>query len=66
MTPEEKLASSGITLTNAARLGIIALQPQAVEALGMPRAPALMIPYFGLDGEETGFYRIRYLEPVRN
>lgn len=66
MTPEEKLASSGITPANAARLGIISLQAQAVEALGFPPAPALMIPYFGLDGEETGFYRIRYLESVRN
>ena len=66
MTPEEKLASSGITRANAALLGIMALRPQAVEALGLPPGPALMIPYFGLDGQETGFYRIRYLEPVRN
>lgn len=66
MTPEEKLASSGITPAHAARLGIYAIQAQAVEALGFPAAPALMIPYYDLDGEDTGFYRIRYLEMVRN
>lgn len=66
MTPEEKLASSGITLAQAAQLGIYALQPHAVEALGFPPGHALMIPYYGIEGEATEFYRIRYLEPVRN
>lgn len=60
---EAKLASSGLSATDAKRLGIVVLSASATKKLSptfLPY-PALKLPYTDLRGKATGFYRIRYL-----
>ena len=60
---QQKWRSSGITDDQAKKLGLRHLLPEEVQALDGSFYPvdALKIPYFGLDGKRTKFYRIRYL-----
>ncbi len=39
--------------------------PDELASWGQPQKMAMEIPYFGLDGQPTGFKRVRYLEDVR-
>lgn len=59
----EKLASSGLSQSDAKKLGIIALTATATRKLSATFLPypALKLPYTDLRGRATGFYRIRYL-----
>ena len=68
MTPDEFCQGAGITLEDAARLQIEFLSAEQTAALGVHfyRRPAAKINYFNLRGERTNFYRVRYLEEVRN
>jgi hypothetical protein len=58
--------SSGITDEQAERLGFKPLGPRQTADLspGFHAVHSLQIPYMGFDGRPTGFYRIRYLEPL--
>jgi len=61
----DKLASSGLDLKDAERLGFEAGQ-DATEVDGhfLP-CPAFILPYCTAAGVETGFYRLRYLTDTR-
>lgn len=64
----EKLESSGITAEAALKMGMYEVSNAATEHKWFEAKPALVIPYFGIDGkplkahkEWPEFYRIRYL-----
>lgn len=61
-----KWHSSGLTNPHAKKIGLRALDGAATAKLAANFHPvgALQIPYFNLDGLATGFYRVRYLEPL--
>lgn len=60
---EARLAESGLGPREAERLRVRPLAADQVRRLdpSFKAYPALRIPYFGLDGRPTGFYRLRYL-----
>jgi hypothetical protein len=60
---EAKLQESGLTASDARRLGMESLTPEQTKRLGewAKPYPCLRIPYFTAAGKRTGFYRIRYL-----
>ena len=66
MTYDEFLRSCGVTRSDAARLGWIELSSVQTEALGEPfrRARSVLLEYRDMHGEETGFFRVRYLDLV--
>lgn len=58
----EKLAASGLTLDDADELGIVELAYQDMAQLeSFKPFKSIKIPYFDVDGNDTGFFRIRYL-----
>lgn len=67
---QAKLASSGLGLDDAEALGLAELDQADTAKLGFTEArPALLIPYFGLDGKPLAdwpkapqFFRVRYLD----
>lgn len=63
---EDKLAQSALDMGHAKRLGMEIMDgTTARDKLGVPLAIAgVKIPYFDTDGEETEFWRFRYLEPT--
>ena len=61
----QKLASSGIGPAEAKKLGYTYLTAEETEQLGHRKIPALKIPYYTLQGKQTNFYRIRYLETTK-
>lgn len=71
----EKLASSGLTMDDAVKLGMEVLGPVATSSLHKSFAPkcSLRLNYYGLDGlpltprpKWPDFYRLRYLEDVED
>lgn len=59
----DKLKLSGLTLTDAQLLQMRAYGAEELEAMGHNKARAgFHIPYFTLEGEPSGFHRVRYLE----
>lgn len=68
MTPEEYLTERGLTLDEAAELGISALTAAETAAHGRWAAsvPSIKFRYRDLRRNPTGFYRLRYLEEVRS
>jgi hypothetical protein len=64
-----KLAASGLTAQDAKKIKITPmLTPPAAITWPPQKAPGFALPYYDFDGNPTGFYRYRYLEPqlVRN
>lgn len=59
----KKLASSGITIDDAKQLGMSVDKAVKFDAAFHP-IKALKIPYFNIEGEDSGFFRIRYLEDL--
>lgn len=57
-----KLASSGIDIPTAKKLGYKHLSADATAQLGHKAVQSLLIPYYTLQGKQTKFYRIRYLQ----
>ena len=66
MTPEDQLRTYGLTLEDAEALGIDILSGPTTASYGRNFAPvpSLQFNYRGLSGRPTGFFRVRYLEPV--
>ena len=61
-----KLAESALTADDARALGLVACTAQDAAALDLSKHFAgFKIPYFDLDGEQTEFYRYRYLESTK-
>jgi hypothetical protein len=62
----DKWQASGLTGVQAKKAGIKALSGEEVAKMAPNFHPvgALYLPYFDLEGAGTGFYRIRYLEPL--
>ncbi len=63
---QSKWQSSGLSDGHARRLGFRAISAAEVKRLGarFHEAGALHIPYFDLDGKQTKFFRVRYLEKL--
>lgn len=57
---ENKLLESGLTLADADKLGLVELAYQDMPA-GFKPLHSIKIPYYDINGADTGFYRIRYL-----
>ena len=73
MTPEEKLSQSAITVEDAQRAGIQAVDNARMVYIGFHRVPALVIPYMEPRtrqampyGDGRPFSRVRYLADVHN
>lgn len=62
MSPDEKLASSGISDKQAKELGIASHPSAAKLDKQFQNLSCLQLKYFGVNGEDVGFYRVRYLE----
>lgn len=62
---KQKMASSGLTTATVKKLRYEVLEAKQIAALKMPPCIGFKIPYFGLDGALTDFYRIRYLESTK-
>lgn len=62
---KDKLESSGIDTATAKRLGYKHLTAKETEKLGHRSIQSLKIPYYNIDGIQTEFYRIRYLETTK-
>jgi hypothetical protein len=58
----DKLASSGLTLEDAEVLGMKFLDDCSKIDSQFLKVRGILIPYFGIDGKQTDFYRIRYLD----
>jgi len=61
----QKLKSSGLSLKEAKKLGCQLLTAEQTHKLGHKKVPCFKLPYFDLNGKQTKFYRIRYLEGTR-
>lgn len=63
---EAKWTGSGLTNAQAKCLQLTPLEGGEVAKLSgnFQAVGALKIPYFSLEGKPTGFYRLRYLEPL--
>lgn len=62
----EKLAQSALNGKEAVKLKLKPLVASQVKDLGLPAAAAgFVIPYFTVDGKESDFWRLRYLEETR-
>lgn len=66
---KEKLASSGISVSMAEKMGMYEIPSAKLLDTHLDARPALVMPYFGLDGEKAqahpkwpDFYRARYLD----
>ena len=60
---EKKLNSSGIELHQAITMGM-SVDMASIWHSSFNKIRALRLPYFDLDGKDSGFYRIRYLEDM--
>jgi hypothetical protein len=60
---EQKLKSSGITPSEAEVLGMSVVNAADLDKQFHP-VRALKLPYHDIDGSDSGFYRIRYLEEL--
>lgn len=58
---EAKLASSGLTLADAEKLGMQYVDDCSTLHASFQAVKAFKIPYFNIDGSQTDFYRVRYL-----
>lgn len=63
-TMEQDLKRSGLTKVDAGRLGMKTLTPTETNRLVGKKAQSYRIPYFGIDGQESEFFRVRFLESV--
>jgi hypothetical protein len=63
---ESKWQSSGLSNEQAVALGFQILTADETKKLGVNfhRVGSLKLPYFNLKGDQTKFYRTRYLEPL--
>lgn len=61
---QAKWASSGLSDAHAEKLQFEVYTAAETASAGYERAASLRLPYFGFDGQPTGFYRLRYLEPL--
>ena len=61
---QDFLQARGFTSADEASLGLELLDPEAThQALGHTREWSIKLPYFDVDGQETGFSRVRLLSP---
>ena len=58
------LKRSGLTATDSKNAGFKPLTAKKVNDLTGNRASGYLIPYFDVDGNDTGYWRIRYTEEV--
>jgi hypothetical protein len=56
-----KLSSSGLDLADAAVLGLVFLSDCSALHNSFTKVKGFKIPYFDIEGNQTNFYRIRYL-----
>lgn len=68
MTPEDQLRTYGLTLDDAEALGIDILSGPTTASYGKNFAavPSLQFNYRTFSARPTGFFRVRYLDPVTN
>ena len=60
----EDLARSGLTVAHAKKLGFLFLpSEETYEITGKYRVESYRIPYLDIDGEDTGFFRLRFRIP---
>jgi hypothetical protein len=61
----DKIGGSALEEFDAGTLGLSPVTAEQAFKLGVPPAAGFVIPYFDMDGEQTNFYRIRYVEDTR-
>lgn len=62
----EDLKRSGLTSKDCKNLKCKYLPKEETKKLLKKNKEAYLIPYFNVDGNKLAFYRVRYLEPVKN